>query len=90
MNENRALWGLHGLGGFFIAVALLLSILAFLTYAAIVTQSATAHQYYELKDPYGIKMIAPDLGNEPHIVVHGKKVGGDGLHKWQFVEDSGK
>ncbi len=86
MNENRALWGLHGLGGYFIAVALLLGILAYLTYAAIITQTATAQQNYELKDPFGIKMIAPDLGNEPHIVIHGKPVGGDTLHKWQFVE----
>ncbi|MRI84226.1 MAG: DUF4006 domain-containing protein [Nitratiruptor sp.] len=86
MNENRGLWSLHGLTGYFIAVGLLLSILAFLTTAAIKTQSATAVQYYEIKDPFEIKMIAPDLGNEKHVIVHGKPVGGDTLHKWQFVE----
>ena len=86
MNENRGVWSLHGLTGYFIAVALLLSILAFLTVAAIKTQNATAQQYYEVKDPFSIQMIGPDLANEKHIIVHGKPVGGDTLHKWQFVE----
>ena len=85
MNENRGVWNLHGLTGYFIAVALLLSILAFLSTAAIKTQRATAQQYYEVKDPFGIKKIGPDLENEKHIVVHGTPVGGDTLHKWQFV-----
>ena len=84
MNENRALWGLHGLTGYFIAVALLLSILGFLTYAAIVTQSATAQQSYEIKDLQAIKMFGSDLENEKQVIVHGTPVGGDSLHKYTF------
>ena len=83
--ENRSVWALHGLTGYFIAVVLLLSILAFLTTAAIKTQNATAQQYYEVKDPFGIKMFGPDLENEKHIIVHGTPVGGDVKHKYQFV-----
>ena len=83
--ENRNVWALHGLTGYFIAVALLLSILAFLTTAAIKTQNATAQQYYEVKDPFDIKMYGPDLENEKHIIVHGTPVGGDVKHKYQFV-----
>ena len=84
MNESRGLWSLHGLTGYFIAVGLLLGILAFLTTAAIKTQSATAVQHYEVKDPFGIKMFGPDLENEKHIIIHGEPVGGDKLHKWKF------
>lgn len=84
--ENRSIWALHGLTGYFIAVALLLSILAFLTTAAIKTQSATAQQSYEIKDPFGIKKIGPDLENEKHVIVHGEPVGGDTLHKYQFTK----
>ncbi len=82
--ENRSIWSLHGLTGYFIAVALLLSILAFLSTAAIKTQVATAQQNYEVKDPLGIKMYGPDLSNEAHIIVHGTPVGGDTLHKYKF------
>jgi len=83
-NTNRSLWSLHGLTGYFIAVALLLSILGFLTVAAINTQNATAQQSYEIKDPFGIKMFGPDLENETHVIVHGTPVGGDTLHKYKF------
>ncbi len=83
---RRLCMNLHGLTGYFIAVALLLGILGFLTYAAINTQQATAQQYYELKDPLTIKKIGPNLENEKHIVVHGRPVGGDTKHKYQFVE----
>ncbi len=84
--ENRSIWSLHGLTGYFIAVALLLGILAYLTTAALKTQNATAQQAYEVVDPFGIKMFGPDLENEKHIKVYGTPVGGDKLHKWQFVE----
>jgi len=83
---ERNVWGLHGLTGYFIAVALLLGILAFLTANAISVQQATAQQYYEVKDPLTIKKIGPNLENEKHIVVHGKPVGGDTKHKYEFVE----
>jgi len=84
-NRTRRLcMNLHGLTGYFIAVILLLSILGFLTYLAIGTQQATATQSYELKNPLTIKSIAPNLGNENHIVIHGEAVGGDKAHKYKF------
>ncbi len=85
MNQNRGVWSLHGLTGYFIAVALLLGILVYLTVNAIAVQQATAQQYYEVKDPLTIKRIGPDLENEKHVVVHGKAVAGDVKHKYQFV-----
>ncbi len=85
MNENRSLFSLHGLTGFFIAVALLLSILALLVTAAIKTQQATAQQAYEIKNPQEIKKFGPDRSNETHVVVYGTPVGGDKMHKYQFV-----
>jgi len=84
MNENRSLWSLDGLTGYFIAVGLLLAILAFLSVAAIKTQQATAHQSYEIKNPDAIKMFGSD--NEKNVVIYGKPVGGDSMHKYQFVE----
>ncbi len=84
MNENRSVWALHGLTGYFIAVALLLSILVFLMYEAITTQQATAHQSYEIKNPLAIKMFGKDLSNEKQVVIHGSPVGGDVKHKYQF------
>ncbi len=84
--EGRSIWSLHGLTGYFIAVVILLGALAFLTYAAIVTQTATAQQKYEVKDPFGIKMFGPDLENEKHIYIYGHPVGGDVKHKYNFVE----
>ena len=47
MEENeRGIMALHGLTGGIIATVLLLSILAALTYGAIVTQNANAEKYY--------------------------------------------
>ena len=86
MNENRSLWSLHGLTGYFIAVALLLSILGFLVTAAIKTQSATAQQAYEIKNPLAIKKFGPDLENEKQVVVYGSPVGGDSMHKYEFKQ----
>ncbi len=84
--ENRSIWALHGLTGYFIAVALLLGILAFLSTNAIQVQATTAQQSYEVKDPLGIKKFGPHLENEKHIVVHGEPVAGDTLHKYQFTK----
>jgi hypothetical protein len=55
-----------------------------LTYAAIVTQQATAHQSYQIQNPQNIKMIGPDQENEKLIVINGSAVGGDSLHKYQY------
>jgi hypothetical protein len=52
---------IHGLTGFFVAVALLLSILAFLTVNAISVQQANAEKYYEInQDLHGLKMLSSD------------------------------
>jgi hypothetical protein len=52
---------IHGLSGYFVAVALLLSILAFLTVNAIAVQQANAENYYEInQDLHGLKMNSPE------------------------------
>ena len=52
---------IHGLTGFLIAVALLLSILAFLTINAIAVQQANAENYYEInQDLHALKMNSPE------------------------------
>lgn len=84
MENQGSAFGIHGITGMLIATVLLLSILFILGYAAIQTQSATAQQSYEIKDPLTIKKINPHLGNEPHIIVHGTPVGGDVKHKYIF------
>ena len=63
---------LHGLTGFFIAVALLLSILAFLTINAIGVQSANAEKFYSInQDLNGLKMNSPE--NHTMRTVQGEK-----------------
>jgi len=52
---------IHGLTGYFIAVALLLSILVVLTIAGIGAQQANAENYYEInQDLHALKMNSPD------------------------------
>lgn len=52
---------IHGLTGYFIAVALLLSILAFLTITGIAAQQANAENYYEVnQDLHALKMNSPE------------------------------
>jgi len=55
MNENRNVFGLHGVTGMLIATALLLSILAGLTMGALSVQSANATNFYKIKDEQSIK-----------------------------------
>ena len=56
------LWSLlHGLTGYFIAVALLLTILGVLTFLAIETQQANATNFYSInQDLNGLKMNSPE------------------------------
>jgi len=56
------LWSLlHGLTGYFIAVALLLTILGVLTFLAIETQQANAENFYSInQDLTGLKMNSPE------------------------------
>ena len=60
VNENRSIFALHGLTGMFIAVALLLSILAGLTVLGLGVQNANASKFYEVKDETSIKMFGSD------------------------------
>jgi len=56
------LWSLvHGLTGYFIAVALLLTILGVLTYSAIQVQNENAENFYSInQDLNGLKMNSLD------------------------------
>ena len=56
-NENRNMFGLHGISGMLIAVVLLLSILAYLVTNAVTVQAEQADKYYELKGAEKLKMI---------------------------------
>ena len=58
---------LHGLSGFLIAVALLLSILAFLVINAIGVQSAQASNYYKIDNPTQIERINAN-SREQHVI----------------------
>jgi hypothetical protein len=66
MNENRSVFGVDGAGGFLVAVLLLLSILGFLTYNAVLVQGSNATNFYDIKDEKSIKMISTE--NAKHIV----------------------
>lgn len=61
MNENeRGVFGLHGISGFLIAVVLLLSILGVLVTASIMVQAGEAQNPYQVnQDINGLKFIAP-------------------------------
>ncbi|QOP42125.1 DUF4006 family protein [Sulfurimonas marina] len=54
MNENRSVFALDGVTGMLIATVLLLSILGFLTYNAIVVQNANSNNFYEIKNETAI------------------------------------
>lgn len=56
----NGLFGLNGLTGFFIAVALLLSIVAGLGTCAIMTQKEVATTYYKIDSVDSIKQISTD------------------------------
>jgi len=84
MEKQGSAFGIHGIGGMLAATILLLTILAGLTTAALVTQQATAQQSYEIKDQLSIKMRGNDLSNEEHVIIHGAPVGGDTKHKYKF------
>jgi hypothetical protein len=62
MNENeRGVFGIHGVVGMLIATALLLSILAFLTVNAIAVQQDNATKFYKInQDLNGLKMNSPE------------------------------
>ena len=67
-NENRNMFGLHGISGMLIATALLLSILAFLVTNALTVQQDNAQKFYYIENAEGMKMI--DTANEAHRKYH--------------------
>ena len=73
-NNERGVFSLHGLIGYFIAVALLLSILAYLTVNAIVVQNREATNFYKInKDLNGLKMNSADNHTQYQLVGSEKK-----------------
>jgi hypothetical protein len=66
MNENRGLFGLHGMTGFLIATVVLVVVVLMWAYAAYHMQVANATNYYELKNPELIKMNSVE--NAKHFV----------------------
>ena len=71
-NNERGVFSLHGLIGYFIAVALLLSILAYLTVNAIMVQNREATNYYKINlNLDGLK------ANSPENIKHYQVVGSD-------------
>ena len=66
-NKNRNIFALNGISGFLIAVVLLLSILAVLTYVGIGLQKEVATKPYSLKDEASIEMKSVD--NAKHVIV---------------------
>jgi len=66
MNENRSVFALDGVVGMLIATGLLLSILVYLSVNAMSVQTASAENFYKIKDEQSIKMISTE--NYKHIV----------------------
>ncbi len=66
MNENRNVFGLHGITGMLIATSLLLGILFFLTVLGLDAQKNNADNYYIIKDASSIKMFGSNQAD--HIV----------------------
>ncbi|HEX5710435.1 MAG TPA: DUF4006 family protein [Sulfuricurvum sp.] len=64
--ENRSIFALDGITGMLIAVVLLLSIVAALTYFSVMTQAANASNFYQIENEKEIKMDSTD--NAKHLV----------------------
>ena len=72
-NNERGVFSLHGLIGYFITVALLLSILAYLTVNAIMVQNREATNYYKINQNLdGLKMNSSDNHTHYQLVGNGK------------------
>ena len=69
-NNSRNIFALNGISGFLIAVVLLLSILAVLTYMGIGLQQEVATKPYSLKDAASLEMKSVD--NAKHVVIKEK------------------
>jgi len=64
--DNRSVWALNGLTGGVIATVLLLAILVYLTIGALNVQTASAENYYDVKDEKSIKMFSTE--NAKHVI----------------------
>jgi hypothetical protein len=62
---------LHGLTGMLLAVAILLSLVAFLGTKAVAVQQSEAKNFYKIDKPFEIKKF--DKANETHLVIVGSK-----------------
>ena len=66
VNENRSLFGIHGITGFLIATVLLVFVVLSLAYAAYVAQVDNATNYYKAERLNEVKMIGSD--RDDHII----------------------
>jgi hypothetical protein len=69
-NENRGLFGLHGITGMLIATVLLLSILAFLTVWSLNVQQTQAQHFYDLEGEESLVMNNPDPAKAQSVWVN--------------------
>ncbi|KEA45651.1 DUF4006 family protein [Campylobacter mucosalis] len=69
-NTNRSVFALNGATGMLIATVLLLSILAVLTYFAIILQQDVANKPYKLENPTAVQFKNTD--NSKHFVIKDK------------------
>ena len=74
MNENeRGIFKLNGITGMLIAVVLLLSILGFLVFNALMVQQREASNFYKInQDLNGLKMNSSDNYKQYQLVGTGK------------------
>ncbi len=64
--ENRNIFALNGISGMLIAVVLLLSIVAVLTFFSIIKQQKNASNFYKIENEKEIQMFATD--NSKHVI----------------------
>lgn len=74
MNENeRGIFKLNGITGMLVAVVLLLSILGFLVFNALIVQQREASNFYKInQDLNGLKMNSADNYKQYQLVGTGK------------------
>lgn len=74
MNENeRGIFKLNGITGMLVAVVLLLSILGFLVFNALIVQQREATNFYKInQDLNGLKMNSADNHKQYQLVGTGK------------------
>ena len=66
VNENRSLFGIHGMTGFLIATVVLVVVVLSLAYAAYLSQVENATNYYKVERLNEVKMIGSKRSD--HII----------------------